>query len=196
MNWHKGKSFLAPPRIFKADHALYFPNIHGQTLAKEPPKMRDTTPLLAGRASVVTMFSSQWAANQVASFTSVQANPALHETLARAGQTRAQLVQINVEGDWLKQWLIWLFKGSLRRRVGEANWDRYFVVPRNISHEIKESIGLLNSKVGYTYLVDPECRIRWAGSGPSRPEEREGLVKGLQRVLAENLTQSTNAREP
>jgi ATPase complex subunit ATP10 len=50
---------------------------------------------------------------------------------------------------------------------------------------MRESIGVLNSKVGYTYLVDHQCRIRWAGSGPAEPGEREGLVKGVQRILSE-----------
>jgi ATPase complex subunit ATP10 len=140
--------------------------------------------LLEGRASVVSIFSGMWAENQARTFTSRDENPALHEVLgANAG--RAQLVQVNVEEDMLKAWLIRLFMGSLRRKVGKENWDKYFIVRRGISDEIRESIGLLNSKVGYTYLVDHQCRIRWAGSGPAEPEEREGMVKGLQRILSE-----------
>ncbi len=75
--------------------------------------------------------------------------------------------------------------GGLRRRVGKENLDRYFIVRKGVSEEIKESIGLLNSKVGCTYLVDHECRIRWAGSGPSEPEERDGLTRVSCRLLEE-----------
>jgi mitochondrial ATPase complex subunit ATP10 len=182
--WHKGKSFLAPPRPFRADLSLFFPNLHGPTLAKTQPKMRNTTPLLEGRTSVVAIFSSRWAERQAASFVSSDANPALHEILA-ASDGRAQLVQVNVEEDLLKRFLIRLFRWSLRRRVGRENWHRYFLVGKGISEEIRESIGLLNSKVGYTYVVDHKCRIRWAGSGPSQPQERLGLVKAVQRVLVE-----------
>jgi ATPase complex subunit ATP10 len=81
--------------------------------------------------------------------------------------------------------LVRLFAGSLRRRVGRENWGRYFMVKKGITDEIRESIGVLNSKVGYTYLVDHQCRIRWAGSGSADPGEKEGLVKGMQRVLSE-----------
>ncbi len=83
--------------------------------------------------------------------------------------------------------------GSLRRRVGQPNWDKYFIVRKGVSDEIRESVGLLNSKVGYTYLVDHHCRIRWAGSGDCQPEEREGLVKGVRRLLEEISKEAAQA---
>jgi ATPase complex subunit ATP10 len=185
LQFHEGKTFLAPPRLFRADLSLYFPNLHGRTLAKTPSaKAADTTPLLEGRASVVSIFSGMWAENQARSFTSPEVNPALHE-LVGSSSGRAQLVQVNVEEDFFKAWLVRLFSGSIRRRIGKENWDKYFLVRRGITDEIRESIGLLNSKVGYVYVVDHQCRIRWAGSGPAEPGEREGLVKGLQRILSE-----------
>jgi ATPase complex subunit ATP10 len=125
-----------------------------------------------------------WAENQARTFTSPEENASLH-ALLRASGGRAQMVQVNVEEDMLKAWLVRLFSWSLRGRVGKDNWDKYFVVRKGITDEIRESIGLLNSKVGYTYLVDHQCRIRWAGSGPAEPEERAGLVKGVQRILDE-----------
>ncbi|KAK4449460.1 ATP10 protein-domain-containing protein [Podospora aff. communis PSN243] len=185
MQFHKGKTFLAPPRPFKADLSLYFPNLHGRTLAKTPEaKASDTTPALEGRASIVTIFSGLWAENQVKTFISKEANPVLHQIL-EANKGRAQLVQVNVEEDFLKAWIVRLFSGSLRRRVGKENWDKYFLVHRGITDQIRESIGVLNNKVGYTYLVDHNCRIRWAGSGNAEEAEREGLAKGVQRILTE-----------
>ncbi|KAK0656102.1 ATP10 protein-domain-containing protein [Cercophora newfieldiana] len=190
MQFHKGKTFLAPPRPFKADLSLYFPNLHGRTIAKGDPsaKSADTTPLLEGCASVVTIFSSMWAEKQAQTFSSKDANPVLHEVL-EANKGRAQLVQINVEEDALKALLIRLFVGSLRRRVGKENWNKYFLVRKGITDQIRESIGVLNNKVAYTYLVDHNCRIRWAGSGNAESTEREGLVKGLHRILDEMKTE-------
>ncbi|KAJ4295710.1 Mitochondrial ATPase complex subunit atp10 [Collariella sp. IMI 366227] len=183
------KTFLAPPRLFRADLSLYFPNLHGRTLAKPTA---DTTPLLEGRATVVSVFSSMWAEGQARSFTDANHNPALHE-LFKEARGQAQLVQVNVEEDMLKAMLVRLFSWSLRKRVGKENWDRYFMVRKGISDEIRESIGLLNSKVGYTYLVDHQCRIRWAGSGQAEPEERDGLVKGMQRILSEMEKEGVDA---
>ncbi|KAK0754153.1 ATP10 protein-domain-containing protein [Schizothecium vesticola] len=178
MRFHKGKTFLAPPRPFKASVSLYFPNLYGRTLAGPHA---DTTPLLRGRASVVSVFSSMWAQRQAESFS---ADAALRGVLDGSGG-RAQLVQINVEEDALKALLIRLFSWSLRRRVGRADWGRYLLLRKGLTDEIRESIGVLNGRVGYTYLVDHQCRIRWAGSGDADDGEKESLAKGLQRVLKE-----------
>ena len=205
MQFHEGKTFLAPARAFRREVSLYFPNLRGRTLAKGPAAAatRDTTPALRGRVSVVSLFSGVWAERQAASFASAAANPALEAALASASASapvsaRAQRVFINVEENALKNLLIRLFAGSLRARVAreeaavaggqspkEDAWGRYFIVRRGVSDEIREALGYLNSKVGYTYLLDSECRIRWAGSGSSQADEREGLVRALQRVLDE-----------
>ena len=44
---------------------------------------------------------------------------------------------------------------------------------------------MLNSKVGYVYLLDENCRIRWAGSGPAQEEELNALNKGVLKLLEE-----------
>ncbi|KAK4144697.1 ATP10 protein-domain-containing protein [Dichotomopilus funicola] len=190
LQFHQGKTFLSPPRPFRGDLSLYFPNLYGRNLTGS---YADTTPLLEGRASVVSIFSGVWAENQAKTFTAPEENPMLHEVLRQAAgagaggnkSPRAQLVQVNVEEDMLKAWLVRLFSGSIRRRLGKENWDKYFLVRKGLTDEIRESIGVLNSKVGYTYLVDHQCRIRWAGSGSAEAGEREGLAKGLQRILGE-----------
>ncbi|KAL2108411.1 hypothetical protein VUR80DRAFT_3835 [Thermomyces stellatus] len=180
---HDGKSFIAPPRLFRADKALYFPNLYGQTLHPDGLE-RDTTPQLFGRASAVAIFSSRWAEDQVESFVSDAANPTLRD-LVRSNADAAQVVRINIEENAMKAWLVRMFMGPLRRRFGEENYSRYFLVRRGVSDLIRESIGLLNMKVGYTYLVDPECRIRWAASGQSTPDELESLTRGMQKLVKE-----------
>ncbi|KAK8149251.1 Mitochondrial ATPase complex subunit atp10 [Beauveria asiatica] len=201
LKYHDGKSFIAPPRLFKAEFSLFFPNLYGQTILKTDKEPRDTTPLLAGKASVVCIFSSQWAEAQAESFTSAAANPALQDILARHGgrDGPAQVVRVNYEDNAGKAWLVRLFMGALRRRLPEHEWDKYFLVRRGVTDHIRECIGLLNSKVGYTYLVDQHCRVRWAASGNGSPDEVEGLNRGLVRLVegieAEALLPST-AREP
>ncbi|KAI1799784.1 ATP10 protein-domain-containing protein [Daldinia bambusicola] len=184
LRFHNGKTFFPPPRPFKGDVSLFFPNLYGRTLSKRDPKPRDTTPALRGRVSVVSVFSSVWAENQISSFVARDANPELDDLLAKNSDL-AQRVWLNVEENALKAWLIRLFMGGIRRRVGEPNWDRYFIVRKGLNDDIRENTGLLNSSVGYVYLLDGNCRIRWAGSGPSEDHEREGLVKAVQRLLEE-----------
>ncbi|KAI2629745.1 ATP10 protein-domain-containing protein [Hypoxylon sp. NC1633] len=184
LSFHKGKTFIAPPRPFKGDLALFFPNLYGQTVLKSDRLPRDTTPVLQGKISVVSIFSSLWAENQAKTFVSKESNPELEATLEQ-NKDVAQQVWINIEENTMKAWLIKMFISGIRKRIGEPNWGRYFVVRKGVSDEIRESIGLLNSSVGYTYLVDGECRIRWAGSGPSEVHEREGLVKATRRLVEE-----------
>jgi mitochondrial ATPase complex subunit ATP10 len=183
MRHHKGKSFIAPPRLFKSDKALYFPNMCGEVLVKKGG-IHDTTPVLEGKISVVSIFSSVWAERQAASFVSERNNPDLHQVM-KENNGLAQMVQINMEDNSMKAMMIRLFKWSLRKRIGEANWGQYFLVTRGITDEIKDAIGLLNSKVGYTYLLDGNCKIRWAGSGICEGDEKEGLVKGTRRLIKE-----------
>ncbi|CAI4216397.1 unnamed protein product [Parascedosporium putredinis] len=124
---------------------------------------RDTTPQLWGRASVVAIFSSKWGEEQVDSLISAKANPELGQILD-SDPVHGQIVRINVEDNSMKAWLISMFMGSLRKSLGQENWGR---------------------KVGYTYLVDPQCRIRWAASGTGLPDEQEGLVKGFRKLVGE-----------
>jgi len=94
-------------------------------------------------------------------------------------------VDINVEENAMKAALIRLFMGNLKRRLPVEAHGRYFLVRRGITEDMRDEIGLLNSKVGYVYLVDSECRIRWAGSGRAEPGERESMLGGLVKLLQE-----------
>ncbi|TEA16464.1 Mitochondrial ATPase complex subunit ATP10 [Colletotrichum sidae] len=183
MQFQEGKSFIAPPAPFKSEVSLFFPNFVGQTLSKDTNNTRDTTRALLDKVTVVAMYSSKWAEDQVQTFISPEANPALHELLAKHKNT--QLMQLNIEDNKFKAWIVRLFMNNLRKQIPEQNWDKHLLVPRGITTEISESIGYLNSKVGYVYLVDNLCRIRWAASGTSQPDERDSLVKSVKLVLHE-----------
>ncbi|KAI9775979.1 MAG: Mitochondrial ATPase complex subunit atp10 [Geoglossum umbratile] len=183
MRHHKGKTFLSNPKLFRADRALYFPNLHGKTLLS-PRRSTDTTPVLQGKISVVGVFSSTWAERQVQTFVGETQNPELGVAIRESGGVAGR-VDVNVEENALKAALIRLFMPSIRREIPRERHGRYFVVRRGISEEIRDAIGFLNGKVGYVYLLDGECRIRWAGSGRAGGEEKEGLVRGVRRLVDE-----------
>ncbi len=180
MRFSKGKSFLSNSQLFRRDKALYFPNLQGVTLAS-PKVPKDTTPVLENRISIVSVFCSQWAERQVATFVSKQQNPTLHEALGEDGP--AQFVDINIEENAMKALLIRLFMPSLRRKIPKGRHRQYFVIRKGMTEDIRAATGLLNGYVGYVYLVDSECKIRWAGSGIAAEEEREGLVRGARRLM-------------
>lgn len=186
MRYHEGKTFLSNIRLFKRDKALYFPNMFGTTLAS-PKQPQNTTSLFRGRISVVNVFSSVWAEMQVATFTSEKHNPELYEILngVKGGVEVAQKVDINLEENMFKAWLVRMFMWQMRGKFAKEQHDRYFLVRKGITDGIKESIGMMNSKVGYVYLLDENCRIRWAGSGPAQGPEIDALNNGIKRLLEE-----------
>ncbi|KAH6615312.1 ATP10 protein-domain-containing protein [Boeremia exigua] len=182
--YRSGKTFMANPRVFKAEAALYFPNLHGETLAAPHA---DTTDVLQGKVTVVNVYSSQWGETQARSFTGVKENPELQEIL-NANQGVAQMVDVNIEENSLKAWIIALFKWQLKAKRKQEEWGRYFVVRKGVSEKIRETIGLLNGRVGYVYIVDEECRIRWAGSGDAEGTEMQDMNKGFKKLIEARKT--------
>ncbi|KAJ5459390.1 hypothetical protein N7530_011334 [Penicillium desertorum] len=183
LRFAEGKTFVSNPRLFKADRALYFPNMHGVTLAS-PKDPQNTTTQLRGSISVVNLFSSVWAESQVATFTGPEQNPGLVEAMASGGKL-VQRIDINLEENRLKAFLVKTFMWRMRQKLAKEQHSRYFLVQKGFDQALKETVGMMNSKVGYVYLVDSECRIRWAGSGPAEKSELEGLNAGVRKLIEE-----------
>ncbi|PGH14169.1 hypothetical protein AJ80_06038 [Polytolypa hystricis UAMH7299] len=178
----KGKTFIANPRLFKRDRALYFPNLYGRTLLTTDP-MRDTTPVLRGKISVVSVFSTLWAEKQVATFLGPKENPRLHEILKGASSI-AQRVEMNIEDNAFKAWLVKRFMFSMRKKFPVEQHGRYFLVAKKgLTDQLREQMGLYNRVVGHVYLLDEECKIRWAGNSLATSEELESLNNGLQKLI-------------
>ncbi|KAJ5893972.1 hypothetical protein N7495_005663 [Penicillium taxi] len=182
LRFHEGKTFLSNPRLFKGDKALFFPNLHGITLAS-PKQAKDTTLVLEGKLSVVRLFCSEWAEEQTKSFTDADQNPGLAALLAK--HKIAQRVDINLEEGTMRAWIVKRFMGGLRKKYPTEQHSRYFLVEKGFTESLKEAVGMMNKVVGYVYLVDADCRIRWAGSGPAKPEELESLNAGLEKLITE-----------
>ena len=182
MRFSQGKTFLSSTTLFRAEKALYFPNLQGITLAS-PKAIQDTTTVLTDKISIVSIFSGTWAEYQTATF--VGDNPEL-TGLVQECKDIAQRVDINIEENSIKAGLIKLFMSGIRKRLPEDRHGKYFVITRGITEEMRDGIGLLNGKVGYVYLVDRNCRIRWAGCGPADPEERNGLIRGVKKLVQEH----------
>ncbi|KAJ4354609.1 Mitochondrial ATPase complex subunit atp10 [Didymosphaeria variabile] len=188
--YREGKTFVANPRIFKKEVAMYFPNLRGDTL--EGPG-KDTTDVLKGRVSVVNLYSSAWGEAQVKTFTGRAENPELHEIL-KENDSVAQQVDVNIEENTLKAWIVQMFAWRLRLTRKKEDWGRYFVVRRGVSQMVRESVGALNGRVGYVYLVDADCKIRWAGSANAEGTEKDDLVRGLRRCVEEAKNPQVLAR--
>ncbi|CAG7923182.1 unnamed protein product [Penicillium olsonii] len=193
LRFAEGKTFISNPRLFKADRALYFPNMRGTTLAS-PKDPQDTTTQLRGSISVVNLFSSVWAEGQVATFTGPEQNPGLVEAMTAGGRF-VQRVDINLEENRLKAFLVKRFMWRMRQKLAKEQHSRYFLVEKGFDQPLKETVGMMNSKVGYVFLIDSECRIRWAGSGPANATELEGLNAGVRKLVQEKK-EALQAQDP
>ena len=174
MKYHNGKTFLSPSRLIRYEKALYFPNLHGYTLTN-PRELADTTNILRGRLSVVSVCCGKWAGDQTRTF--------LGDDAFRGPKEQVQRVEVNVEEDWLRAWVVRMSVGGLRRERREWEWGRYLVVRRGMDGRVGEDLGMANGKVGYVYLVDEACKIRWAGCGDAADGEKESLMKAVRKLV-------------
>lgn len=186
MKYFKGKTFFAPERVFKSQFARYFPNLRGRTLED---REEDTTNVLLGNVSVVSVASSSWAQKQADAWCQERQNPGLEGLLdhwpGKDEGRRAQLVEINYEPNAWKYWLVKMFASQQRKIRSQFRWKRYFTVHKGFEQELRLAIGMPNQKVGHVYLVDERCKIRWAGHAVPEESEKESMVKNLRRLLAE-----------
>lgn len=190
-----GKTWLAASKLLKAETALYFPNMVGYTHA-DPRSYQNTTTLLSGKVSVLSLAQEQWAANQARTFTGETENPALATEMEQWKAQGLQKVCITLEEDMLKAILVWVFKERAKKQMPMELWPRSMVVRKGVTHMVKQSIGMTNSKVGYVYLVDQDCKIRWAGNGDATDEERDGLVKVVRRLMEKTVALKQEKAKP
>ena len=125
------------------------------------------------------MYTSLWAQQQVDTF---MGHPDIVRVLEQ-NKGKVQRVDLNIEQNKMKAFLINLFVPRLRRQVPSDRHDKYFIVRQGVTDDIRDQVGLVNERVGYVYLLDAQARIRWAASGVATSEEIEALVKGVRRLV-------------
>lgn len=85
-----------------------------------------------------------------------------------------QYVQINLQENLLKSWLVSLFLSSIAKTVAKELHPTYLVSSQSVEF-VREPLGMTNKHVGYVYLVDENLKIRWAGCADAKVEETEAL---------------------
>ncbi|WFD26809.1 Mitochondrial ATPase complex subunit atp10 [Malassezia nana] len=175
---HGGKTWRSPTTMIRADvrtsllrqKALYFPDIAGTCLADKSKK--HTADMLYDHVSIVAMLTSK-----VSEVRTIEHTRSFYEAAVTRFRThpRFQLVQINLQENSLKAYLLSLFVSSLRAHVPTDLQATYLLSHQNMDL-VREDMGLHNKHVGYTYLVAPDGKIRWAGSAFAEPDEARALV--------------------
>ena len=146
--------------------ARYFPDIQGTCLADKSKK--HTADMLFGHVSIVAIVTSRVSEEHTRSF--------YEAALERfRSHPHFQLVQINLQENTLKAYLLSLFLSSLRAQVPTDLQSTYLLSQQNMDM-VREPMGLHNKHVGYTYLIGPDGKIRWAGSAFAEADEARTLV--------------------
>ncbi|KAF8342767.1 ATP10 protein-domain-containing protein [Cantharellus anzutake] len=162
----QGKSWIGPKTLIKSEQALYFPNMEGTRLTPKEPV--HTTSVLEGKVSLVAMLSTQASQEHVESF-------AIRTISENKDNPHFQYVQINLQENPLKSFIIALAARSLRKQIPEHLQSTYILSHQNMEL-FREPMGMENRHVGYVYLVDQDGKIRWAGCSHANPEEIQALA--------------------
>ncbi|KAK9466878.1 ATP10 protein-domain-containing protein [Lipomyces arxii] len=174
-----GKQWTAPKLYFKADKALYLPNFIGTTVKSS--KLSATTTALKGHVSIVKIYSALSGERQIQSYFD---NPddAWKPVPVEKGY---QIVDIYIPESFIKSWISKIFQGRTRKLIGQERYDKFFYATK-LPGQLNLSIGLTNRYCGYIYLVDRDCKIRWAACGDAIDEERDSLKRCLEGMVSED----------
>ncbi|ODV58985.1 Atp10p ASCRUDRAFT_27776, partial [Ascoidea rubescens DSM 1968] len=192
-----GKIFKSPISYFKREKALYFPNIYGESLSNQDVC---TTSLLKGQISIVRVYSSvigdevtqtyfRFINENENSKNDTFLNKSTYETVFKNEYPNCQIVDLSIYNSALKKLLINLInKRIIKKSLPEERWNKYLLVnKKNFTTAIAADLWLKNFVTGYIYLVDDECKIRYACCGNPSDGEYKSLwkaVKGLENELA------------
>lgn len=161
--------------------SLFFPDIRGTCLADRTQK--HTADMLFGKVSIIAILTSKVSEEHTRSF--------YQPTLDRfMDNPNFQLVQINLQENKLKAYLTTLFISSLRSQIPEKLHPTYLLSHQNMD-DVRQEMALHNKHVGYTYLVGPDGKIRWAGSAFAELDEARALI-ACTAVLLDRLAGQRN----
>ncbi|KAI0701366.1 ATP10 protein-domain-containing protein [Cytidiella melzeri] len=162
---HGGKMWVAPPVLIRESKARYFPDIAGTSLATKDKVY--TTDLLLKKVSLISMLSTKISEIQTHMFT--------EPTCAQySADPHFQHIKINLQENKMRSVLVSFFANSIRKTMPQEEWPFYLISSQNMDY-IREDIGLGNKYIGYVYLVDDQCRVRWAGCADPQPGEIQAL---------------------
>lgn len=169
----KGKMFVAPAAYFRKDKALYMPNFVGRTIKEsDGSEYRPTTGVLSGKISIVRIFTSIVGEEQTRSYFNDEYTP---YTIPESG---FQVVNINLPDNFATEFLVRWYAGKIRETIPDpSRHSRYFIARKGVTKEMRDSLNMENKYAGYIFLVDKQCKIRWAACGTASDEEKASLWK-------------------
>ncbi|KAF9911799.1 Mitochondrial ATPase complex subunit atp10 [Linnemannia zychae] len=172
------KLWKATPSMINADKALYMPNIIGTSLkTSESVELVD---LLRGKISLVAISGTRFGEEHIESYMT----PFLKRwpmTAAPGSSSKVQLVELNIQENPLKAGLVRMMVPFVKKTIPEERHANYVLHYKSIKH-LKDPLSMQNSYLGYVFLVDGNCKIRWGAHGPASEAEVKTLLESVQKL--------------
>ncbi|RUS32173.1 ATP10 protein-domain-containing protein [Jimgerdemannia flammicorona] len=190
---HGGKMWEASTKLIKKDKANYMPNFRGVDLYNNQV---NTTDRLHGKTSLMAFVFARFGEPHAASFV----DPFLE---VYGGQKNIQLIEVrfevravmmNVQENKLKSLILRAFVPSIRKNTAEARRANYILLYQNIER-LRKPLGMYNQYLGYVFLVDSECRIRWAAHGLATLPEVKTMLAAVRALHDKNSVREVDAEE-
>ncbi|KAF9181253.1 Mitochondrial ATPase complex subunit atp10 [Haplosporangium sp. Z 767] len=161
--------------MLNADKALYMPNIIGTSLkTSEPTELVD---VLKGKVSLVAISGTRFGEEHIETFMT----PFLKQWPAGNKSSKVQLVELNIQENPLKAGLVRMMVPFVKKTIPEERHANYILHYKSIKH-LKDPLSMQNSYLGYVFLVDSDCKIRWGAHGKGTETEIRTLLESVQKL--------------
>ncbi|KAG0341930.1 Mitochondrial ATPase complex subunit atp10 [Podila humilis] len=168
------KLWRATTSMVNADKALYMPNIIGTSLKSS--ELIELVDVLRGKISLVAISGTRFGEEHNETYM----KPFLSKWPA-GKDSKVQLVELNIQENPLKAGLVRIMVPFVKKSIPEERHANYILHYKSIKH-LKEPLSMQNSYLGYVFLVDSNCKIRWGAHGPASEIEVQTLLDSVQRL--------------
>lgn len=166
------KLFLAPSQLIPAKKARYLPNLEGKTLAGNAV---DVVGLCKDKTTLLTIEFVKFAEKHTLSYINL-----FEKTFAE--NTKAQVVQVNIEENWAKAAVLQLCMPYIRRNIPQHRHSRYVAHYGGVE-SLRNALGIANPLIGYAFLIDSKTRVRWYANGEAVQDEGASMLALTQELL-------------
>lgn len=135
---------------------------------------------LAGKLSLVAFYLTQFGEKQCQSFVLP------FQELIRLEIPNLQLVEINVAEKLFNILMLRLFTWRIRSQLTEARQANYYLKYGSLE-AIREKLAMVNSLIGYVFLVDKDLKVRWYANGEATPNEIQSMKAIVTRLSGGTL---------
>ncbi|KAJ9055840.1 Mitochondrial ATPase complex subunit atp10 [Entomophthora muscae] len=177
-----GKLFEAIESEVPEQSALYMPNMKVKPLSPHLDKFKDSPKSgvelmdqLQGKLTLVVFYLSQYGESQCRSFVSP------FQELIDKRIPNLQLIEINVAEKFFNSLIVRLFASRIRGQLSEPKQANYYLKYGSLE-EIREKLAMVNSMMGYVFLVDKNLKVRWYANGEATQTELESMKAIVARL--------------